>query len=206
MMLEIIYGRALRFLNKLLPSDSEGILNVHFSPKKYLADIFSEDPVIMILHKLMSLKVYKNQKSHSNSFLAKLLNLSEEQVIQKLQTLEEAGLISRESDEDLYLAQLRPLDTGIKSAHASRKITNYYKEKILQKAMESPTPDDVNPTLTSAYLLYTTNPALEEKVFNLCRQFYIDLNNLVNSEALHIEPENIRYIGIDLFHPVKIQK
>lgn len=192
-MLELLFGRAQRFLNHFLTTHQQKSLGAYFSPLDKYCDLMAQDPRFGLLKILLSLNSYKSLPEHSDAFLEQILGLPEREIKRGLGILEDVGLIQKEGSK--FVTKSEYVDTGARSRELSRTISSHFRNRISASVAES------SPDVLSSYIVYGTNPELEEKVFELCKNFYMDVKNVV-SQYEDKSQENVRYIGIDLFYPL----
>jgi hypothetical protein len=194
--LDCLYGRSERFLFHFLEGQDASILSAFYSDKNAYRESLGLDPLLSLLRIVLSLEIYQSLPSHSDLILAKILSSTPDRIRAALDTLENFEVISKNGK--LYEVKNEFLDTGAQKKSNSRKVMNHWRNQILLSAENT---EVDNPDLLSAHLMYATNAALEEKVFELCRKFYIDLKNLVGADE-GAAKDSIRFVGIDLFRPL----
>lgn len=196
LILDRAYGRSQRFLNSFLSESQQAGLTSFYSIKTEYADLLSREPMLCMLHLALALDDYKALPVHSNLYLAQLLNTTEESIQRSLDKLEDVGAIQKK--DKLYRVASKSFDTGVQSKELSQKINSHFRT-LISNAIDKHGRGEY---ILSSYLVYATNPALEEKIFDVCRKFYIDIRNLT-IEHQDESTSEVRYLGVDLFYPLK---
>lgn len=196
LIIEVLYGRSQRFLNFFMPKGVIGQFDPLYSQTDNYGDFLANDPRISLLSMVLTLKAYKDLPSHSDEFVAGVMNMPVEEVKAKLGLLSQTGAIVMEGTH--YRTNSAFVDTGASNKKSSASIVDYWRQQICEYTESGKGRSD----LVSAYLLYETSPELEEKVFELCRNFYMDVKNLLTEFEGKNDKSNMRFMLIDLFYPL----
>lgn len=199
LMLEIVYGRSLRFIRFFINDTAQSALSPYFDNHYRYYELLKSNPQFSLLHLFLSLEVYKNTPEQSDSLTSQHLKLSLEETCKGLETLEEVGFIIKQDKH--YVMNKDFIDSGVGGKGLSLLLSNHFRKKICSLS-EKNQPDNPDRNPTSAYLIFAANPELDEKVFELCKKFYTDVKNLV-ADNKNCNSTHIRYIGIDLLLPLK---
>ncbi len=192
LIIEVIYGRSERFLRKLIGENHA--LELSYAPVAATEATLRGESFLSLVKCALELKFYKDLPEHSDDVLAEALDSSPKKIAESLSLLVKLGSLQMENGKFVRLKEHE--DTGVKSKAISKAITQSWRKRIIRHVDDEGDPEN----LLSAYLVYSTNPELEREVFHLCRKFYMDLKNLVGVND-SLPKDNIRYVGIDLFHP-----
>lgn len=194
--LDLAFGRSPRFFALLFPeSDLSRTLQTETVDYIQLA---ASDINYSLLKQALSLKCYSALESHSSQHLAELLDLNEKQVDDYLQNLISVGVI--EMSNNIYRIKEAFVDTRLGGKEASDQILNSLKKRLMQSRELGVVERGRS---KSAYLTYPTNAALEEKVFELTNQYYVEVTALIRDEEKKDLKDTIGFLSIDFFYPLK---
>lgn len=197
LIIEVLYGRSQRFLNFFMPKGMSAQFDPLYSQTDSYGDFISNDPRLSLLSMVLALKAYRELPSHSDEFVAGVMNMPVEEVKAKLELLTRTGAILMEGAH--YKANSAFVDTGATNKKSSASIVDYWRQQICEYTESEP---KVRSDILSAYLLYETSPELDEKVFDLCRNFYMDVKNLLTEFEQKNDKSNMRLMLVDLFYPL----
>ncbi len=184
-MLDVVFGRVNRLIDLLnLPRKDESNEIVYLK-------LLANDPVLILIRNVIDLGSYKKLPFHSDEFVAKILGMPLAAVEPRVKMLEECGAIRKQ--DGLFVQALKPTDTG-RNKSSSVGVASFMRQRAIQRVGRNSAP---HPKLKQAYLIYASNSKLEEEVFRLARQFYIDVRNLVQNFP-NEQTDQVGYFSIDL--------
>jgi len=198
--LNCVYGRDERFLNLLL--GEETVKNIYKSlgecvdGRDVYRELVVEDPLYSLILNCIQIGAYQKLGEHSDEFVAKKIGLSEDQVSFRIEHLLRSGVLQKR--EGLYhkVNAERHHDLGARSdKSASKAVSRLLRAKSLE---ESDNQNKEESNLKHAFLIYPSNVKLNKEVFELTKNFYKDVQNLVN-EVDASTTENLSYISLDIF-------
>ncbi len=198
--LSLIYGRVDRFLNLLLGEDTAAKLFMQidqsFEIRQKYRNIISNDPLYSMVLSCLKLGSYQSLSEHSDSFLSNILDIDESHVKFRIEHLENENIIIKK--DNLYLLNTgeRHIDLGAEDKSASTALNFFWHQKILKACAEKNTDPNF---FKQAFLIYQSNQDLDQKVFELTKNFYRDLKNLADSVELS-STDRLTYLAIDIFN------
>lgn len=148
--------------------------------------------MLVLVRNVLELATYQKLQVHSDGFIADILNVPLLSVGPRIRLLEQVGIIRREEDGPYKLIAEGLSDTGV-ARSASKRIAELMRQRVADRAQKQVA---ASPDYKHAFLIYPTHEKLEEQVFKLARQFYIDVRNLVETCDKGMT-DRIGFLGVD---------
>lgn len=197
-----VYSRLPRFISCFVDLTKSDYFFKLFKKDLEYCQWISEDPFSILLCLSLELRSYKDLKKNFNTYLASILNTSENEIERRLKILSYMGVIRANNDK--YGVIYQSHDTGlIKSASRNiylyyRNLANQYHDKYSKKS-KYPSPNKIK----SAYLLYKTSPQMERKIHALTDRYYNEIKSLVHSpQNSGIESDEVQFLEVSFFSPL----
>lgn len=199
--LNCVYGREERFLNLLLGSDKvkeiyEGV-GEHYEERSSYRDLVAKDPIYSVIVNCLKLGSYKRLEKHSDIFLADKIGIPEEEISFRVKYLLNVGIIEKNNEIFKQVFDDQHNDLGAHNKESSKSVSDYWRARASKSSANQNTPEA---PLKHAFLIYQSNESLNEKVFEMTKNFYRDIQNLVNDEDLSSTTDSLSYIAIDLLN------
>ncbi len=190
--IDIVYGRVLRFIRCFLPIDEQNHLALLFKSESEYSKISSQNLSLFLISQCLELDGYYKQNNGGIQFISDRLEISRMEVEKSLKTLEESGILFRSGG--LYKKVKKNVDFGSVNSMSSRNLCRLLRKEI-QSFSETHSP--LKEKHKAAFLSFSSNTELDQKVFELSRKFYVDLKNLVDSEPS--PKQHVSLVLVDLF-------